>query len=118
MQCQNCGHENATTEVYCRACGKKIKYVISKVKDSLIDTANDMAEEQTEEQMRNLLVSSIALFLVAVTFKVIFHSWPTFFMVPGSAQSRHAKYAKIEYVPDPKKELEKNIQVLTPDKSE
>ena len=112
MQCQTCGYENATTEVYCRACGKKIKYVISKVKDSLIDTANNMAEEQTEEQMRNLLVSSIALFLVAVTLKVAFHSWPVFYTVPGSSQSRNAKYAKVEYVPDPRKELEKNVQVL------
>lgn len=102
MKCNICGFDNEAREAYCRACGSKVDVNISEVEGDLIAKADRQNEENTEAEIRRWLVTSICLFMVVVTVKVLFGpaTWPQNYAVPSIGKdSDNAVYVYVHEVP-------------------
>ncbi len=97
MICPRCNYKNDATTMYCRACGAQIRYTDSKVKGTLKEEIEQQQADQWEEQTRQFLVLGIALFLIAVTWKIVFSNPdpPKCYILPPC--SDRASYAAVKY---------------------
>lgn len=99
MICGKCGLDNASTELYCRRCGGKMKFSDVEATVDLKAKLETEHEDSTEAQTRQFLVLGICLFLFALTMKTLFAHWPVCYVVPGSAQS--ASYSRVQFLKIP-----------------
>lgn len=83
--------------MYCRACGAPIYYTDSKVKKTLKEEIERQQADQLEEQTRQFLVLGIVLFLIAITWKIVFSNPdpPKCYILPPA--SDRASYAAVRY---------------------
>ncbi len=95
MRCKACAYENEETVEYCARCGTHVVYQREQVQEVLKIKLETQMADSLEEQMRNFMVLAGALLLGAITFKLFFSGWPTWFGMPSSSQS--APYATVNY---------------------
>lgn len=114
MKCQECGFDNEEREIYCRNCGVKIIYTYEEVHEALDIKLRTSKAEELEKQVRHILVVCVVLFILAITFKVVFSGWDKIIVVPSNSQQ--SSYATYEYVVDKYIKPEKAIIPLPKEK--
>lgn len=113
MRCQECGFDNEEREIYCRNCGVKIIYTYEEVHEALDVKLRTSKAEELEKQVRHILVVCVVLFILAITFKVVFSGWDKAIAVPTNSQS--ASYATYQFTIDTEMEINKR-KPLKPEK--
>jgi len=102
MNCQNCGYDNPEGTIYCEHCADKIDYSRERIQSELAEKADRQAEERLEEQTRDLLVLTVAVFLFLVTVRMMFGTddWPRPDLHPSSTRGSPQSVLEYRLSPD------------------
>ncbi len=95
MKCISCGFTNLSAGVYCHRCGGKLNMSHEEIAASFHEKASQEAASNFEQQVRQVLVLSVCVFLLTLTGFLLFRRRPEGFALP--AASYRAGYAKVQY---------------------